>query len=142
VGREDFKTIKHIIAWNNPLYGFEFRAEVELDTGKAFYKTNMKTAPKFEECFFLVPQNRLAEFKPHLTILDKWQSLYGDDKIIMDGNYWSIKTIGECEREIRGFNQEPEDFDDFILKLENLLQKDFTYRKDGYTHTPRFAFIT
>jgi hypothetical protein len=33
-------SIKRIIIWNNPAWGLEYRADVDIDTGKVFYKTN------------------------------------------------------------------------------------------------------
>ena len=50
--------------------------------------------------------------------------MYGKG-ICIDGYAWSIKIMGESDREIKGINGKPEDFHDFIIAAENLLQKDF-----------------
>ena len=79
--------------------------------------------------FFIVPQIRMNIFKQTLNILDKWQSLYGEkDSLCIDGYYWTIEIIGDSPREIKGFNAKPDNFVEFIISLENLLQKNFSYK--------------
>jgi len=121
--------VKRIIVWSNTVYAVEYSADIELDTGKVLYKTNEIIASKIDECFFIVPQIRMNIFKQTLNILDKWQSLYGEkDSLCIDGYYWTIEIIGDSPREIKGFNAKPDNFVEFIISLENLLQKNFSYK--------------
>ena len=123
--------MKRIIIYNNSLTYREYHANIELDTGKVFYKTNtlerlfFKGRPRFYECFFLVPDKRLNDFIAQSSVIETWQESYGRGHCI-DGYYWSIEAIyADNEREIKGANGKPEGFDDFIVAIETLLQKDF-----------------
>ena len=127
-------SIKRINIWSNPAWGLEYSADVEIDTGKVFYKTNAipnnwMTKNSFYESFFVVPTSRIEVFVMKLNILNNWQSLYDPwkDGITIDGFRWEIDVIGDCERQLKGINGKPDDFDEFITAVEDLLQKNFSY---------------
>ena len=128
--------IERIVIWSNPAFDLKYRADVEIDTGKIFYKTNaipnnlkMKTANSFYESFFVVPKSRIEVFVTKLNILDSWQLLYEPwkDGITLDGFCWEIEVIGDYKKQFKGINRKPDDFDGFIAAVEDLLQKNFSY---------------
>ena len=125
--------IRKLTVWNNPFLSYEYYTELDFISGQAVYKTNVTHTSDFPknskdyECLLLLPKERIHHFLPQLCILDTWESTYGSDfeGAVIDGFKWSIKIFGECEREIKGSQCKPKEFDNFISELEILLQKDF-----------------
>ena len=123
--------LRKLIVWNNSCFGCEHHAEIEIETGKVFYKTNMPTNGKTNyECFFLLPKENTLAFAKKVDFITRWQPIYRPEAaenngIILDGFRWSVRTDTGLERLSEGYNRKPEDFDLFIAELETLLQKDF-----------------
>lgn len=125
-----------ISVWNNPYLAYEFYAEVELPSGLVLYKRNLGQKcdytgdrTQFDESRFLPTKDRVVAFLPWVSVIEKWESM-NPGEICIDGFRWTIKFYGDTEWEIGGTNQKPEQFDEFISALEDLLQKEFSCGPD------------
>jgi hypothetical protein len=118
--------MEKFIVFNNPCMNYKYCAEIEIETGRVIYKTNVTDNNSDYQCFFLVSKDKLSEFLDRIDFIDSWQPSYArEGGIVIDGFRWSVKVIDGTEKEIEGDNCKPKEFDYFINELELLLQKDF-----------------
>lgn len=115
----------------NPYLAYVFYADIDLDTGKVFYKESIRSKPIVNsECFFLVQSIKLSEFRLYLSeLITEWADNYNNKNYLeIDGYGFSIKFFNgkDIVREIVGANNKPDKFDDFIIAIESILQKDFS----------------
>jgi len=130
--------ITKIRLWYNSLYALTSEAEIEVTTGKVFYKTNfddklpvnyyahLRNQLAFYECFFLINKEQAERFAEYSLITLNWKSFYGiKGSVYIDGTYWNLALEMEdgSIREIVGENGEPDDFDEFVYRFEQLIKK-------------------
>ena len=123
--------------WYNSYLAYESAASIEVDFGKVHYKTNFnerlsgynKGAYPDYECFFLVEPNKSKLFGEYSEKLLLWKSYYGRGYCI-DGTYWNlqIELADGSKKEFVGENGKPEDFEEFVIKFEQLIKKPLSYK--------------
>lgn len=118
--------MKKFIVLNNSCLDYKYYVEIEFETGKVFYKSNVTDFNTDYECFFIIPIERMLQFLDRDDFIYNWQSTYSNESAIsLDGSRWSVKIIDYAEKEIAGINCKPKEFDCFINELELLIKKDF-----------------
>lgn len=117
--------MKKFYLYNNPYLAAEYSISIDFDTGIVFYKTNMQDgARKDYQSLFLLSKEALISAQEALSVIDNWQSQYGDDtQLMIDGYHWSIEVENGSVIKYKGRNAKPKDYDYMINVLETLLQK-------------------
>jgi len=120
--------VTKLVVYNNPCYGIKYHATIDFEAGSVLYLNS----------FYLIPRDNVNSIASLLKMLHDWKQVYGTSTRLIDGYEWNVKTFGQYDKEYKGNCVKPENFDDFMKKLENLIGRHLTYTE----HEPNHVNVT
>ena len=124
-------SIKRITLWYNSFLAMEATVSLDIKNGVVRYKSNFTDCMGLEnsEGISLRSKQLLQQFAEYAKTTQVWEPYYGTGRCI-DGYYWklTIEFINGSTFESSGENGKPKQFDEFVEKLEEVIEKPIAFK--------------